>query len=157
MSPEAFWTSWGNKSNLRNLKCLLRLKLKEDCGKKAGAMSVTGTYVNLHYFFSATVTAFLIAAPELSFYTLPDFWAVKLPSECWSYSEILQHNIFPVGKCWFVQYEAFNGNLFILMRTILKSRMEFLVKTTDTKIASSLGRDLPHLTLLSQSQASILS
>jgi len=71
ISPEAFWSSRGSTSNLRNIQCLLRVKLKEDCGKKAGATSVT--YVNLHDFFSAPITSLLIAAPELSFYSLPDF------------------------------------------------------------------------------------
>lgn len=53
---------------------------------------------------------------------------------------------FPVGKFLFVQYKTFHENLFLLMRTILRSRMESVVRTTATKIASSLGTVSPHLT-----------
>lgn len=66
ISPEAFWTSRGNKNNLRKLKCFeTKRKLWEIGSYVSNWCNVLD--VNLHDFFTATVTSLLIAAP------LPDF------------------------------------------------------------------------------------
>lgn len=117
--------------------------------KTSGAMSVSDTMCWMHPRSCTQLLQPLLSQFSLLLLIFPPCQIAGIRTSPWNTGAIQKrfNRLFSSWKIFICSVQnKFHENLFLLMRTILRSRMESVVRTTATKIASSLGTVSPHLT-----------